>query len=78
MRVKVNQMDGEEIELLKGYLSAAEVAEELGLTSRRVRQFIKEKRLTAVKVGNMWMVTRESVAAFKGKPRKSGKPIESN
>ena len=75
MRRKVNQLK-DDVELLQGYFSVAEVASELELSTRRVRKIISEGRLTAVKIGNMWMDTRESLAAFKSKPRRSGKPIE--
>lgn len=75
MRRKVNQLDND-VELLQGYLTVAEVASSLKLTPRRVRKIVQDGRLTAVKIGNMWMITRESLAAFKSKPRKAGKPPE--
>lgn len=64
------------VKLLQGYNSVAEVATELKLSPRRIRKLVKDGRLIAVKIGNMWMITRESVAAFKAKPRRAGKPPE--
>lgn len=75
MRRKVNLLK-EDVELLQGYKSVAEVASELKLSPRRIRKIVQDGRLTAVKVGNMWMITRESIAAFKSKPRRAGKPPE--
>lgn len=57
-----------EIELL----TLRECAEELGLSKRRVQQFVDEDRLKAQKIGNTWHVTREDLEAFKKIPRRVG------
>ena len=60
---------------LKGYLTAAEVAERLGLGVNRVYQFIWSGRLEAVRVGGKTLLVSETaVKRFKrqppGRPRK--------
>lgn len=66
-----------EVNAFTGYLTAREAGEELGVSARRVRQFIKEGRLNAVKVGNQYLISKEAVFNFKDKPRKVGKPAGS-
>ncbi len=63
-----------EVNAFTGYLTAREAGEELGVSARRVRQFIKEGRLNAIKVGNQYLISKEAVFNFKDKPRKVGKP----
>lgn len=66
-----------EVNAFTGYLTATEAGEELGVSSRRVRQFIKDGRLNAMKVGNQYLISKEAVFNFKDKPRKVGKPAGS-
>lgn len=47
-------------------------AELLGVTPRRVRQYIEGGRLRARKIGRDYLVDAEGVAAFK--PRPTGNP----
>jgi len=66
-----------EVNAFTGYLTAIEAGEELGVSARRVRQFIKEGRLNAFKVGKQYLISKEAVFNFKDKPRKVGKPAGS-
>lgn len=46
---------------MKGYMSTSEAMAALGVTRSRIAQLIKAGRLDAVKVGNAYAVTVESV-----------------
>ena len=46
------------------YLSADEVADELGLHVRTVRAYIRDGRLRAARVGKQYRITRADLAAF--------------
>lgn len=43
-------------------LTTKQAAERLGVTTRRVRQLIEEKRLKAVKVGRDWAIPAAELA----------------
>ena len=49
--------------LLKGYLTAEQVAKQLGLSEYRVRELIREKQIRAVKIGQ-WRVKPEDLESF--------------
>lgn len=53
-------------------LTTAQAAKELGVSTRRVRQYIEEGRLKATKAGRDYLISRRSLAAFK--PQSSGRP----
>ena len=54
-------------------LTTAEAATELGVSRRRVRQYITEGRLKARKLGRDYIIDSRSLAAFK--PRRTGRPM---
>ena len=54
-------------------LSVKQVANELGISENRVREFCQEGRL-GEKVGRQWIITRSELEAFKLIPRKRGAP----
>ena len=54
-----------------------EAAEFLGLSQGRVRQFIREGRLTASRIGRTIVVHTRDLEEFKKIPRYTGRPIES-
>lgn len=58
-------------------LSVKEVAEELGVSENRVREYCQEGRLGG-KVGRQWVITREELEAFKKIPRRHGAPRKSD
>jgi excisionase family DNA binding protein len=60
-----------ELPELAGYLSVSETAQRLGVSKRRVYDFLDEGRLEGVKSGNMIMIAEESVERFK--PQISGR-----
>lgn len=53
-------------------LTTAQAAKELGVSTRRVRQYIEEGRLKAKKAGRDYLISSRSLAAFK--PQSSGRP----
>ena len=55
-------------------LSVRQVADELGVTPPRVRQLIYAGRLKAQKVGPILVIRAEDFEAFRGIPRRSGRP----
>lgn len=66
--------------ILSGWITAKEAAEMLNLTPRRVNDFLRSGRLSAMRVGRNWFIRRKDVLDFSGIKRKPGRPIpkESN
>src|SRR5260370_11144825 len=61
-----------ELPELAGYIPGTEAAQRLGVSKRRVYDFLDEGRLEGVKSGNMIMIAEESVEQFK--PQVTGRP----
>lgn len=59
---------------IEGYLTTKEVAEKLKVSVGRVQQFIADKRLPAVKVGQTNLVKESDL--YLVKDRKNGRPIK--
>lgn len=57
-------------------MTTEEVANELGLSVVRVREFCQDGRLGR-RVGRQWIITREELEEFKTIPRKPGNPHKS-
>jgi len=49
-------------------LTTKQAAEELGVSTRRVRQYVEDGRLKAKKIGRDYLVSDRSLAAFKRLP----------
>ena len=65
-------------ETLTGSLyTTARVAELAGISPHRVRQFIRDGRLHAVKVGGKRIIDERSALAFLRVPRPTGRPPKS-
>jgi excisionase family DNA binding protein len=60
---------------LDDLLSVPDAARELGLSPDRVREFIKEQRLPARKIGDQWIILREDLALVAH--RRTGRPPRS-
>jgi len=58
--------------MLEGYLTTKEVAEKLGVSVGRVKQFVAEKRLPAVKVGHTNLIKEEDLSLVSVRP--NGRP----
>jgi len=63
-----------DMEIITGFMSVEDCAIKLGVSDRRVRQFIEEGRLPAAKIGRQYFISKEAFAAFRKKPRKIGRP----
>src|SRR5260370_15132697 len=61
-----------ELRELAGYIHVREAAQRLGVSKRRVYEFLDEGRLEGIKSGNMIMIAEESVEQFK--PQVTGRP----
>ena len=48
--------------------SVGQVADQLGLHVKTVRGYIRDGRLTAVRIGKQYRITREDLEAFTGRP----------
>ncbi len=59
---------GEEARLVSEPITTVEAARRLGVSRRRVLQFIEQGRIEARFFANTYMVDTESVAAFKRQP----------
>lgn len=55
-------------------LTVADAAQRLGVSERRVRQYIEESRLPAQKFGRDWLIREEDLSAFSQQERKTGRP----
>lgn len=49
---------------IDAYMDTGEVAKELGVTRRQVRQFISTEQMSALRVGSSWAIRRPVVRAF--------------
>lgn len=59
-------------------LTTEEVADVLGVTPGRVRQFVCEQRLSPTdKVGHIWLFARDTVEKFRKIPRPAGRQKKS-
>lgn len=56
------------------YVSTTQAAKRLEVSQTRVTIFIREGRLPAEKVGNVWMIHKDDLEAFSKKPRFEGWP----
>jgi excisionase family DNA binding protein len=54
------------------WLSVEQVAERLGLHVRTVRNYIRDGRLTAVKIGKQYRIARADLEALTGEPAGGG------
>jgi excisionase family DNA binding protein len=61
-------MDDLNIPALPGYVSVQEAAEIIGCSGKRVYQYVREGRLPAQKIGNMFVLPLEAVRNFKPAP----------
>ena len=57
------------------YMSVAEAAEELGVSSRRVRSLVESAQLAGRQVGGRWLIEREAVESRKRQQHPSGRPL---
>ncbi|CAN5441273.1 hypothetical protein BH10CHL1_BH10CHL1_17920 [soil metagenome] len=65
----------EDMTALETALTAEQAAEILGLTSARVRQFVRAGKLHGVKLAETWFFTPQAIEEFKKVPRaKAGRP----
>jgi len=65
-------------ELLGSYMTVHQVAEKIGVSERRVCQFIKEGRLLAFRIGNSFLIAHDHFLAFATQKRKVGRPRKEN
>ena len=60
--------------VLENWLTVCQVADDLGLTTGRIRQMLRDKTLEGTKVGpRLWMVSRDELQRIKSLPRKRGR-----
>ena len=57
-----------------GYLTVAEVAERLGVTTNLVSRYCKAGRIEATRVAGVWIIYPEAVDHFQTQPRLRGRP----
>lgn len=58
---------------MKDLLTVSEAASELGVSVRRVHQFIQEKRLPAEKLGSYYVIKQEDLELIRERKR-TGRP----
>lgn len=63
-----------DMEHFTGYFSVGDCAIKLGVSARRVRQFIEEGRLPAILVGRQYFISKEAFNKFRRLPRRIGRP----
>ncbi|MFZ5879741.1 MAG: helix-turn-helix domain-containing protein [Chloroflexota bacterium] len=51
------------------FMTTQEAAEKLGFTIRAVNRLVATKRLDGIKVGRMYLISRESVSAYLDKTK---------
>lgn len=60
--------------VLAGWVEVPEAAEMLGVSVRRVRDFLLSGRLPAIRLAHIWMIKKEEIIKFAQIPRIPGKP----
>lgn len=60
--------------MMQDLLTADDVADRLGLHVRTVRNYIRDGRLKAVRVGKQYRIARADLEAFTGLPAETGEP----
>lgn len=58
----------------QGWYSVEQVAERLGLHVRTVRGYIRDGRLTAVRIGKQYRIARSDLDEFTGRPDPAPRP----
>ncbi len=61
---------------MKGYVSTADAADRLKITTTRVRQMITEKIVKAEKVGRDYFIPETEVVRLEKADRKPGRPAK--
>jgi hypothetical protein len=61
--------------MARKWVSAVDAAKELGVSPTRVRALITDGTLEAEKIGGRWLVTCDSVAERRHRPRLDGRPL---
>lgn len=56
------------------HLSTLEAATRLGVSSRRIRQFVTAGRLKAEQVGGIWVIEQREFERFANVSRSTGRP----
>jgi len=74
MKVTHTALALKDMETFSGYLSVEDCAIKLGVSPRRVRQFIEEGRLPAIKISRQYFISKEALNRFRRLPRKIGRP----
>jgi len=74
MKIEHTTLAIKDMELFSGYYSVIDCATKLGVSERRVRQFIEEGRLPAIKVGRQYFISKEAFIGFSKLPRRIGRP----
>jgi excisionase family DNA binding protein len=62
------------VKVFGDWMTVAEAARILKVSTRRVHQFIDEGRLEAEKIGRDVFIRKPSVEALKRQPRRAGRP----
>lgn len=55
-----------ELDLRRKYYEPREVAEELGISVRRVRRLLAKGEIKGVKLGNAWLITKAAITDWRG------------
>src|SRR5208337_4546164 len=58
--------------------SVEQVAERLGLHVKTVRNYVREGRLRAVRIGKQYRIAREDLEAMTGRPEPTPEPVIRN
>ncbi|WP_028798276.1 helix-turn-helix domain-containing protein [Streptomyces purpureus] len=58
------------------FYSVEQVAERLGLHVRTVRNYVRDGRLAAVRIGKQYRIAHEDLEAFTGRPVPPARPVE--
>lgn len=59
---------------MAGWITVSEASKMLGVSDRRVRDFLLSGRLPAMRLAHIWLIKKEEVIRFAQIPRFPGKP----
>jgi excisionase family DNA binding protein len=57
----------DEIKELEGWLTVRDASDESGYAEEYIRKLIRDGEITAQKLGNMWLVNKQSLMDYKDK-----------
>jgi len=63
---------------INDYLSTAQVAAKLSLTTDTVKKYCQSGKIAAIKAGQSWLISKSEVARYRKNRQPAGRPIRAS